>query len=138
MDTAQLDEIMVQVRQLGDGQASAAIQKCKLLAPLVDDKHGRSYIAKALEASPTIVRKWARAGVVILSGIFPEEGPYKIDYYAEVYEWPEDQWQMVADLTDWADLNAAELKKLRTFVQAMREGQHHWCPTCGHGEEEEW
>ena len=138
MNQDQLNDIRDRARALGDSQASAAIEKCKLFAPLVNDAHARSYIASELEASPTIIRKWARAGVVILSDIFPEEGPYSIDYYDAVYEWDEAEWEKVADLTDWADLNAADLKKLRTFVLAMREGKHHWCPCCGHGEEREW
>ena len=135
MNQDQLNDIRDKARALGDAQAGAAITKCKLFAPLPGNSHALSYIAGELEASYAIVKKWARAGMVILSDIFPEDGPYSIDYYAEVAEWDKDEWEAIADLTDWADLNAADLKKLRTFVQAMREGGHHWCPCCGHGGE---
>lgn len=146
MDKAQLDNILVETRQDGDTQAGCAIRKCKRLAPLVTsitggveyDNHAVAYIADGLEASRAIVKKWARAGKVLESGIFPEEGPYSIDYYAEVLEWPENEWETVADLTDWADLNATDLKKLRTFVQKMRESDQHWCPCCDHGRQKEW
>uniref|UniRef100_A0A6M3X494 Uncharacterized protein n=1 Tax=viral metagenome TaxID=1070528 RepID=A0A6M3X494_9ZZZZ len=138
MDKEKLDEIRDQARALGDAQGQCAIQKCKLFAPLHGDSHGLSYIATDLEASYAIVKKWAQAGHVLASGIFPEEGPYSIDYYAEVGNWSREEWETVADLTDWADLNAADLKKLRTFVQKMREGGKHWCPCCDHGRFKEW
>jgi len=132
-----LDEIVFDTRIDGDTKADCAIRTCKRMAPLVtlDKKYDRdavAYIAGALEASQAIVKKWARAGRVLESDIFPEEGPYSIDFYAEVFEWPRGEWETIADLADMGDLNAADLKRFRTFVQQMRGARQHWCPSCGH------
>jgi len=101
-----------------------------LLAPKWKDTKALSYLAKGLEMSPQGLKKWAAAGAVLKAGIFEEEADQDISFYYELSLWPEELWGRVADIAVVGGLDAAGLRAIRKFREALEGTDVRWCPVC--------
>lgn len=133
MDEEQLNKVMAQFRMLGDRRGSDALTQCRLLAHFWQDPKSLTYMADNLGSSPQLLKKYARAGAVLQEKVFEDDAPQSIDFYYQLSYWPQEQWEVIADLALIGGLDATGLKKLRGFAEKLKGAEKHWCPYCGHG-----
>ena len=111
MQEGQIARLAAEIRKLGDGQATATRQKCKMVAAFRADPTALTKLADYLEMTRTKLAKWAGHGAMMDLEIAGEDWPIELGY--QVSLWPEEDWEQVGDLVSLAGLKALELKAIR-------------------------